>query len=248
MATASFSSSPINTAVANFKLWAQGLSDALKTAGMLTLESDSGNISWAGIVALPANDTDAGYEIYRFNDALQSTDPVFMRINYGLIGGASKYCSIEIIVGKGWTDGGTITGAATTVTLSGSATSATAYTSYVSSTNNRLQFFMWAGGVVQTPLYFSIERLKDDAGADIAGGVNILGVYYASTVVTYSQQLLPSTGPAFPATPFAAPICAAPPAGNGQYGTKVGVYPVHPFLGYLANPGLGTLKIGRAHV
>lgn len=245
MATASFSSAPINTAVANFKTWAKGLSDALKTAGMLTLESDSGNIDWAGVVALPANDTDAGYEIYRFADSLQATDPVFMRINYGLAGGASKYCSVEIIVGTGWTNGGTITGAATTLTLTGGTTNATNYNSYVSSAGNRLQFFMFAGAAtgVPVPLCFSIERLKDDAGADIAGGVNILGAWAATT---YSQQFLPTTGAAFPTTPFTAPICAAPPVGNGQYGTKVGVYPVHPFLGYLANPNLGTLICFRA--
>jgi hypothetical protein len=67
---------------ATFRAWGSGIAAGIVAAG-ITKTTDTGQIDWT-TVAFPSTTLQKrGYEIYRFNDALQATRPVFMRIDYG---------------------------------------------------------------------------------------------------------------------------------------------------------------------
>ena len=64
-----------------FREWGEEFSTALSTIGLVKT-SDTGQIDWATVLR-PAVNTEAGYEIWRFNDAAQSTLPIFIRFGFG---------------------------------------------------------------------------------------------------------------------------------------------------------------------
>jgi hypothetical protein len=67
---------------ATFQTWAQGIDAQLKACGMVQT-SDTGQVDLS-TAARPAGSSYAGYRIYRFDDALQATHPVFMKMEYGV--------------------------------------------------------------------------------------------------------------------------------------------------------------------
>lgn len=72
-----------NATQASFRAWGLAVSTALQAVG-LVLTADTGQINWTTVTFTPgSNGFLAGYEIYRLNDSLQSTKPVFMKIEYG---------------------------------------------------------------------------------------------------------------------------------------------------------------------
>lgn len=90
------------------RAWAQKVHDALVAVGMVQT-SDTGQINLATVTAPSAAATAAGYEIWRFNDALQATAPVFFKLEYGS-GSAAANPQLWITVGKGSDGAGNITG------------------------------------------------------------------------------------------------------------------------------------------
>lgn len=108
MAVNSFTSLFDHSTDATFRTWGSEFSAALLAVG-LTKTSDTGQIDW-GTVTRPTTNTDAGYEIWRFNDALQATQPIFMKISFGTHSTALKG-RIRIVVGSGSDGAGNLTGA-----------------------------------------------------------------------------------------------------------------------------------------
>lgn len=90
------------------RAWAQKVHDALAAVGMVQT-SDTGQINLSTVTAPAAAGTSAGYEIWRFNDALQATAPVFFKLEYGS-GTAATNPQLWITVGKGTDGAGNITG------------------------------------------------------------------------------------------------------------------------------------------
>ena len=111
MTTTTYSSPWAHNSVASFVAWGSALSAALQTAG-LHQTSDTGQIAWGSVSALPAVSTAAGYEIYAFTDTLQSTSPIYVKIEYGTgaYSPANGGPSIWITVGNATNGAGTITG------------------------------------------------------------------------------------------------------------------------------------------
>lgn len=108
MAVNSFSSLFDHTDDVSFRAWGSEFSAALLAVG-LTKTSDTGQIDW-GTVAKPTANTDAGYEIWRFNDALQATQPIFMKFSFGTHSTLAKG-RIRVVVGSGSDGAGNLTGA-----------------------------------------------------------------------------------------------------------------------------------------
>lgn len=92
---------------ADFQAWVTGIHNALAAVGMIQT-ADTGQINPA-TVALPAAGAVAGYEIWRFNDTLQATVPVFFKIEYGG-GNPVDRPSLYLTVGSGSNGAGTLTG------------------------------------------------------------------------------------------------------------------------------------------
>lgn len=97
MTTRSFSSVCNSSTTAEFRALFKELSDELKAAGLVQT-TDTGQINWA-TVNLPALNTMAGYEIFRFSDLLQATAPVFIKIEYGM-GSTSRSPGMYVTVGS----------------------------------------------------------------------------------------------------------------------------------------------------
>ena len=120
MANSIFSATMSNTTTATFRAW--GSTVSAQIGAMLTRVPQTGDIDWATVTA-PANGTFAGSEVYRFNDALQSTAPLFLKFEYGT-GASSVVSALRLTVGKSADGAGNIGGvllAATTVVSHGAA-------------------------------------------------------------------------------------------------------------------------------
>ncbi len=102
-----------NTTDAFFRAWGSGISAALAAIGLVQT-ADTGQINWSTVTRPLADLTAQGYEIWRFNDALQSTRPIFIKIEYGAgaATGTAVSAALWITVGTSSNGAGTITGPA----------------------------------------------------------------------------------------------------------------------------------------
>jgi hypothetical protein len=109
MTIQALSLAPNNVSNATFRAWGSGISAALAAAGLVNT-ADTGQINWATVV-LPGAGAAAGYEIWRFSDALQASAPVFIKLEYGssgLINGTHSAPQMWITVGTATDGAGTI--------------------------------------------------------------------------------------------------------------------------------------------
>lgn len=107
MAVQTLSLAPYQTTNAEFRAWGSGIAAGIVAAGLVKT-TDTGQIDWTTVLTPTVANTKRGYEIYRFNDALQATRPVFMRFDYG--SGAYVYNPmIWVTVGTATDGAGTIT-------------------------------------------------------------------------------------------------------------------------------------------
>lgn len=177
MATHSWSSEPYHTDDASFRALHKSISDAILAVGLVR-SSDTGQIDF-GSVNRPSSSGDGGYEIFHFADDLHTTNPIFIKIIYG-VGANQTQPRIKIHVGTGTDGTGTITGAyfteATWVSpTSGGAGSAL---SYASSDGANLVLSLWPAltsnsfNAVRTSQLL-VERSRDTDGAATADGLVI---------------------------------------------------------------------------
>lgn len=101
------------TTVGAFRAWAKMVSKALKEAGLVQT-ADTGQVNLE-TVELPAISTFAGYEIWRFNDARQGTEPIFLRIEYGRAAAESRP-NLKFRWGTGTNGAGTLTNPSAEIT------------------------------------------------------------------------------------------------------------------------------------
>lgn len=80
--TTSLTYSPLDhSTTAGFRLWGAEFHAQLLACG-LTLSSDTGQINWT-TATIGAINTYPGYEVWQFNDTLQSTTPIFLIFQFG---------------------------------------------------------------------------------------------------------------------------------------------------------------------
>jgi len=102
MATSTFGLLLSNSSDANFRAWGSALSTQI--GSVLTRVVQSGDINWSTVTAPAAINTNQGSEVFRFNDTLQSTQPLFLKVEYGSGSGSSTAVGLRLTVGKS-TDG-----------------------------------------------------------------------------------------------------------------------------------------------
>lgn len=92
------------TTDAKFRTWGSTISAALASAGLVQT-ADTGQVNWVTVSRPVTAGAQAGYEIWRFNDALQSTAPIYIRLVYCTGGqAAGQNPMFQFSVGTG-TDG-----------------------------------------------------------------------------------------------------------------------------------------------
>lgn len=235
MATQTFSTSPSNSSNAYFRDWGKKLSDAMETVGF-TKTADTGQIDWTTVLAPGAALTIMGYEIRAFSDALQASNPVVVKIEYGSGSSNASNVAINVTVGRASDGAGTLVGEiSSTFAIKCANTSTTAYDCYVSGASDRIGFAMFSNATYLLSLY--IERTKSSAGANTVAGVNIVGTVASSNY----QQYFAKKGLGNPFT-IATPgiCCLAPYSGTAVNGSDIGLFPIFPLLGYADNPDLGA--------
>lgn len=108
MPTAVMTSTWHNTTDADFRQWGKAISDGIAAVGLIKV-ADTGTVNWATVVKPASNNSAAGFEIWRFNDPLQDTAPVFIKLEYG----CQQHLLIPgtwVTVGRGSDGAGNVTG------------------------------------------------------------------------------------------------------------------------------------------
>lgn len=171
-----------NAAITNdatYRAWGVVVSAAFASAGLVQT-SDTGQVNWTTVTKPTAASTLAGYEIWRFNDTLQSTAPIFIRISY--YSGAQSSGNnpvLRITVGTGSNGAGTITGVNTGLlavgntadTNAGSNTAQILRMCFSASAGTFVAFSdPYTGAVFNHSFQFLVARTVDSAGAPSAAG------------------------------------------------------------------------------
>lgn len=107
MASLIFGARLSNASDALFRAWGSAVSTAL--GQMLTRVTQTGEINWATVNTTAGANTFQGFEVYRLNDSLQSTAPLFFKFEYGS-GAASAIPAIRLTIGKSVDGSGVIGG------------------------------------------------------------------------------------------------------------------------------------------
>lgn len=106
MASLIFGARLSNADTTLFRAWGSAVSTAL--GQMLTRVTQTGEIDWVTVTAPVAANTFQGFEVYRLNDSLQSTAPLFFKFEYGSHS-ATVSSAIRLTIGKGVDGSGVIT-------------------------------------------------------------------------------------------------------------------------------------------
>lgn len=167
MATQSWSTRVRHETDAQFREWGSEFSGKMAAVGLIQT-ADTGQINWTTVVR-PGTNTNAGYEIWRFDDAPQGTAPIFLRVEYGTSGGPTQP-RIQMQFGTGSNGSGTLTGQTSISRLihaSFTATVDTARQSYMSAGDGWFAVF-WKQGSADG--LFHVSRTVDASGASSAVG------------------------------------------------------------------------------
>ena len=196
----------------DFQTWVQGLHAQFAAVGLVQT-SDTGQINPA-TATTPTSGTTAGYEIWRFNDALQSTAPLFIKVEYG--GNQAQITTgvgMFVTVGTATNGAGTLTGTVGTrrnLYPSGSAstTVGAVFPSYCCSDGSGLALVTNLNTLnTNFTLMWIIDRARDGSGT--AQGDGFFTWFGASQSSLSAWQVLPATG--------TAPSGFAPAASNSGF-------------------------------
>jgi len=185
MATATFISKASNETDFLFRDWGSKLSSAIQAVGLIKT-ADTGQINW---LTVPRSTSGmAGYEIFRFDDTLQATAPIFLKLEYG---GTGNYALFKTTLGKGTDGAGNITGILHQAlqALNGNYNSTTDFASYISSGDgSMLNVALWPSfHVSYSPLLkFCIDRSRDGAGNPT--GLGTFMHRYATSTLTAGHR------------------------------------------------------------
>lgn len=225
-----------NSSLANFKSWAQAISNALSGFGWVQT-GDTGQVNWGTIGAVPSSTY--VYEIWKANDASAATLPIYLKIEYGF---SSTIPRIRITTGTSSNGSGTITGAVGTSTpwqISQEDTNhgASTFPCFFSGDAGQFRAYMWQNVAGLTGVCFGIERSRDSSG-------NVTTDYFStlhacSDNVTARQQATLSTSLVSNLETGIIGLGGTSGSNTGAFNGTVAALPVIPILGKAGNPMLG---------
>lgn len=190
MTTQTWISAGAHGSDAEFRAWGSELSGKLAAVGLVQ-HTDTGQITWA-TVARPAANTAAGFEIWRFNDALQGAAPIYLKIEYGTLN-AATVPNIWLTVGTGTNGAGTLTGTVSdrNTTCFTIAPAAGNFPSYLCAAPNfvGLCWKSGAAGATGGQAFFAVSRTFDSAGAATADGFFVIWGSVNNSTVCLAQSV-----------------------------------------------------------
>jgi len=233
---------PDNSTDANFRAWGSAISAKFASMGLVNT-TDTGQINWTTVTHPTTTNAKTGYEIWRFNDTLQSTVPLYLKIEYGS-GGAANAPTLWISIGSGSNGSGTLTGQLGWVQAkigTSNANSTSTKNCVFSGDTGRVGMALWTDFSTGACAWF-IERTKNTDGTDSSLG--FLFAFYASSAdssFARAQQFIPATG-AVPGGNTDNNIFVPFGVTGGAYGSDTAVYP------FLVNQGGSFLNAGMSHL
>jgi hypothetical protein len=255
-----FSNTLVHTAATDAAIrgWAQFVEDTLVTTGGWVVTGDSGQTLPSALTAATGLNQKRGYRIYRMNDSLQATSPIFMKLDFGS-GNDLTIAGMWPTIGSGSNGSGTITGTywnggAVTIppiSQAGSGASTGIVNSYGSAAPNRFSIAMFINSTSQQwPKVFCLERAKDIQGLDTGDG--LLATYTGAAIlnsVDISRYMI-TTGlaGAQPTAESGLNYTITWNFGTQTFGGNIGIGPVIHFKGVAQIPGINTLILTRDDV
>lgn len=230
------------TGDAAFRAW--GSAYAAKWASMgLVQTADTGQINWATVTQPAAINTVAGYEIWRMNDALQATAPIFLKIEYGT-GAATANGSLWIQLGNGSSGAGALSGVLSTRQQVQCTATVAAIPHYWSGDTNRACVAV-IGASAATSMSVGWERTVDATG--VVSGEGALLVYRGTSA--WGQQAWNQAIGPYTATWETSLGCmGAAVAPFGVTGLQVAIYPIYHNKGVFCNPGYNYMAYENATI
>ena len=243
MATSQISNYPDCSTLANFKAWAQFISNFFTTAGWVQ-GSDSGQVNWGTIASVP---TAAGtFEIWKSGDTVSPATTIYIRVDYF---SSSNVPQVRWQVGTNNTDGAgnLMTPYSSQITQGAyAADSSNLYPCFASGDTGSMRIVMFENGSTsypgqQQPFGFFVSRDYSTAGVAQGNYVHLVWLNGpgASPIAQTQTVFNPTTGGYTPLdTSVQAVLACLPFAYNasGSFGSSVCVSPVFPFIGSLGNP------------
>ncbi len=174
----SFASSPGSGAAGSgtymVRQTVKGVHDALVACGFVRT-ADTGQLDPATVVRPTAAPNPVGYEVWRFDDALQAMHPLVFRLDYALTSGGGAI-GLQVTVGKGSDGTGGITGVLVAPPqMRASGVDAAVLTGYVSSGDGSMLALCGWGSPSATaqPCGVIIDRSRAHDGAPTGDGVAV---------------------------------------------------------------------------
>jgi hypothetical protein len=231
MATLTANCAPDNTSDTTFRLWGSSVDNSFVSLGWIQA-SDTGQINWTTVTKPTIVNTSQGYSIFRMNDSLQSTQPVFIKMEYGSSSSTLLIPAFWITIGTGSDGSGNITGVLNSRQYIASYSSNTGNSiCYFSGSSSRWCAALWTNHN-STLFYYnvlSIERTKDSTGALTSDGLMFFTTVSSSaTSPTTTSHYMPFVG-SIPAQYIAWNCCiptTVTPASSGAYKNTVALYPI----------------------
>jgi hypothetical protein len=182
MTTASTNTVIDHTSDAGFRTWGNELMTMLITTLGLTQTADTGQLAFPMTATTrPGTNTAAGYYILRFNDTLQATTPIYIKIELGTAASAAVP-NIWLTVGTGSNGSGTISGASTRVACGYSSGPLSTVTNYTSrACYNATQGTLWinwkqTASIASACMFdFHVCRSVDNTGAPTSTAIGFQG-------------------------------------------------------------------------
>jgi hypothetical protein len=233
MTTATWATTNTCTTDAEFRALVAELQAKWAAVGLVQT-ADTGQINSVTVTRPGATNTSAGYEIWTFNDTLQASAPVYLKIEYGT-GANTAIFSLWVTVGTGSNGSGTLTGTALSTRRQCTSNSSTGYTvgtytSYLCYKDGSLGLvykfgaYSTSGSASQNGFYLC--RTCDGSGAWTATGLAFYtrqqnGTPPSAQAVVQSLRFA-STAAAYSASTGA--YCVVPGLQTAQIGTDNPVY------------------------
>lgn len=225
-----------------FRAWAQFIDDTFLIKALWLQTADTGQMTISTATAPVAANTKVGYRVYKMNDALQATSPIFVRVDFGS-GSAAATPGIWFTIGTGSNGSGTITGilfnggASATPQVMPGANATSACDSYGSGDTNRIHFLMFVRSGANDLLIWSIERGKDSSLNDVGTSIYF---GYGDGATGFGVTGVAST------TPGSQPSLERPCvmlSDNSAFGSDVGVALPGYWNSILQPPGIGVIAV-----
>lgn len=191
-----------NATNAAFRAWGSAVNTALAALGLVQT-SDTGQINWTTVTAPVATNTQTGYEIWRFNDSLQSTRPIFFRLDYGSHAQGSSSPQMWLTVGTASNGSGTITShaswtgtvsAQTSLCIGTTAPSGTNYCYFGNGDGSAIAMLMWPSQGAWGGGVFAIERTRNADGTPNGDGFYYIRADSSSAAAVVWQQFVFTAG------------------------------------------------------